>query len=159
MSNQPGAPVVGPFEVIDLVGAVGSPLFNRPYAEVAGANIVATVRDNTAGKPSVTDYTSFMLGAEVSFWGSVQGAWDLLKIQFVRMISGPMRIRIPTDEAYDYIEVRARMMAGGRSGGPTGSPPPISGALGFSCELTFYVQKAPVGQGGSGDGVSSRGRR
>lgn len=138
---QSQSKVLGPFEVIQEIGAIGRVLVTLPYKDVRGSQILVAVTDNFAKLAVGSSDNQFWAAAEVEVLGSIQGYEHTLKRQYCRSITGPMLFVVPDEQAMDKVIFRARNLTGGRRGPPgvSGASDP-SAANGFSITVTIHVQ-------------------
>lgn len=134
-----GRKVFGPYDIQQAVSGDCLQLTEIPYANVQGGQLLISVADNYNIQDQVTVFPRFWATAEVQIWGRIQGYDEILKTQQVRMVSGPMVYIVPFEEAYDYIDIRARNMSGGRRGPvfPDVAPNPTA-ERGFKLDVTIH---------------------
>jgi hypothetical protein len=138
---QAQSKVLGPFEVIQEVGAVGRALVSVPYTEVRGSQLVVQVIDNFAKvEPASSFDPQFWAAAEVQINGAVQGFEFCLKRQHTRMLTGPMGYVVPDEAALDQLVFRARNMTGGRRGPPGSGETDATAANGYSIKVQIHIQ-------------------
>jgi hypothetical protein len=135
--------VLGPFDVLDHVAAEPVSVCTLPFREIEGGAVSVVLNENVSGSGAGGTFSEAMV--EIEIVGIVQGQVDVLKRAWLTGLSGPVRKTFEAFEVYDTLEIRARNMMGGRSGGnndPTNVNGPVllTTGLGFFCRLTVNLQ-------------------
>src|SRR5215212_3499072 len=139
-AKQIGRKVLGPFDVLDCLGGDTVPVTNFPFAQVQGGTVSVVLAGDVTASPAGG---TFSVGTfEVEIIGIVQGQEDVLKRGWLTENSGPLRKTFEGFEVYETIEIRARNMVGGRTGGNLDVAAGVANttANGFKVQLTVNLQ-------------------
>lgn len=137
-----GRKVLGPFQILDTIGRFCVPVTAFPFTDVQGGTVSVVLQGNLSISPAGGTFSEAMF--EVEIVGIVQGQEDCLVRGWLSDLSGPLRKTFEEWDVYETIEIRARNMVGGRTGGnvdPQNIPPvDNSTAAGFFVNLTVNLQ-------------------
>lgn len=142
MSNQEQATrkSYGPF-LVKGGSALPVEFFSIPWSKVVEAVIMVAVSDDIDSNPSTAGIltNAILVGSEITIYGVIQGYATPLKTVFVTGKTGPVDLELPSEEGYEYIQLRARIMNGGRPlAPPFGSNAAAAAGL-ASINHTVYI--------------------
>lgn len=131
----------GPFDVIGEVRGEGRVFLSLPFTDVAGAQVLVSLKDNFAQQAAQFVPSHEWPGVEVTIWGAIQGYEVVIKRQCVHMQTGPMSKVFDYADGWDTILFRARNMNGGNQQGQLemGVPPFPIQENGFALQTTVNV--------------------
>lgn len=132
----------GPFQLDRSGGATDTEFHSLQWTNVVGAQLLVALTDDVDTQPAaIAVDPAFLIGAEVTVWGTIQGYQTCLKRTFIRMKTGPMPLLFIEEEGYERISFRSRLMAGGRPLNPDRVVPGsfLETALNMSVFANVYV--------------------
>lgn len=104
----------GPFRTYARgMNGIPNEMVTIPFDKVRGANLIVAINDNmSSAQPNLLSSNNWAT-VEVCVDGAVAGYFRRLKIQQVRMMTGPLSMYFSWDTPYDSIRILARNVTGG----------------------------------------------
>jgi hypothetical protein len=140
--GEAGRKTYGPFQLDRSGSGRDSEFHALPWSKVVGAQILVALTDDVDNQPAALAVDpAFLIGAEVTLYGNIQGYETLLKRVFIRMKTGPMPLLLTYEEGFENLSFRSRLFAGGRPLGPDRVVPGsfLEVALNLSVFANIYI--------------------